>query len=232
METRLEVQHDNRYIYFYPIDKSIVKFGSTDFSPELMQLIVSTTWRIRYDKGIPKYIVSSSLRRSLHQVVYDFYNGYDASKKASKNGYVIDHIDHDGFNCKIQNLSLLLKIDNTIKGFYFDLQMEKMVPIMSLRAYNVQSSHTFQIVITFNKDFVFGKLNHIIDTMYLLYSYDYDIVIQDGVTILKFFKEKNLFTITELQKNLRNKKLYVMSPEQILYFGKAGLKSIETQKTQ
>lgn len=44
-----------------------------------------------------------NIKKYLHQIVFDYYFREDFRKKVYDLGYIIEHLDNDGFNCDISN---------------------------------------------------------------------------------------------------------------------------------
>lgn len=61
-----------------------------------------------------RYYYNSRLRKSLHQVVWEYYNG------EIPKGYHVHHIDHDGLNNDISNLKLMEEKEHL--KYHADLQ--------------------------------------------------------------------------------------------------------------
>lgn len=181
----MEIKFENDTIYLNM--EKINELAYTDYSQELYETIANTNWTIKANKQkTPKYLYSSKIKKSLHQVVIDHFWGEDFRKEAYKNHMVIEHLDGNGFNCKISNLSFLHRSTNWYKGQHFDVDVRKLTPDFSLRIFNIIDNRTYQITIAFNETYAI-KLNdkfHQIDYIKLLYKCDYNLVFQDAETIL------------------------------------------------
>jgi hypothetical protein len=81
------------YITFSNGDET--KIGYTDDIEGLRQIVESSSWSNWKDK----YIYSGKYKKYLHQVVMEFWHGTENFQKAKVMGFVVDHIDNNGFNC-------------------------------------------------------------------------------------------------------------------------------------
>lgn len=188
------------------------KLAFVNYTKELLEIIKSARFRIpdtpeklaKY-----KYPYSNQYKKTLHQIVYDYYFGEDFRKKMYKSGYIIEHIDNDGFNCEISNLFILKKVINTYKGWNFDKNVKNALPILGLKIYHIMSNKTFQISIVFNRSFINPKSEKVLDTIKLLYDYDYEIVLQDAEQILKSITETNNINFKKWREMYRYKDIKI-----------------------
>lgn len=168
--------------------KGMKKLAFVNYTDKLFEIIKTARFRVpdtqekidKYD-----YPYSNEYKKKLHQIVFDYYFGEDFRKKAYDLGYIIEHLDNDGFNCDISNLFILKKIKNTYKGWNFDKQAKDALSIIALKIYHMLSNRTFQITIAFNQSFVNPSSKKELSTIRLLYDYNYEIVLQDAEQILE-----------------------------------------------
>lgn len=132
-----------------------------------------------------------------------------------ESGYIIEHLDNDGFNCDISNLYMLKKVKNTYKGWNFDLEAKEALPIIGLRIYHVLSNKTFQITIVFNQTFVNSKSGKALSKVLLLYDYNYEIVLQDAEQILESIVETGIVNLDKWKELYRFKDMKVSYSEDI-----------------
>lgn len=85
----------------------------------------------------------------------EFYYGEGAIKKADEKGFVVNHIDNNGFNCRVSNLCFIPNDLNKAKGLTFDKRRREMVDDLTLTFYKDFITGQFPITITFNKEFVY-----------------------------------------------------------------------------
>lgn len=168
--------------------KGMDKLAFVNYTDELFEIIKRARFRVpdTPDKIKKyKYPYSNEHKKTLHQIVFDYYFGEDLRKKSYNLGYIIEHLDNDGFNCDISNLFILKDVKNTYKGWNFDKKRKEALSIIALKIYHILSNRTFQITIGFNQSFVNLRSKKAISTISLLYDYNYEIVLQDAEQILE-----------------------------------------------
>jgi hypothetical protein len=166
--------------------KGMNKLAFVNYTDELFEIIKTARFRVPdTSEKVDKYPYSNEYKKTLHQIVFDYYFGEDFRKKIYDLGYIIEHLDNDGFNCNISNLFILKKVKNTYKGWNFDKKVKEALPTIALKIYHILSNRTFQITIAFNKSFVNVKSGKAVSTIRLLYDYNYEIVLQDAEQILE-----------------------------------------------
>lgn len=202
------IYHENDTIYFS--DQSISKLGCTNYTPELWDIISNTTWTIKKDNnGNPKYIRSNQLKKMLHQVVIDFYFTEEERMYAYGKNFIIEHLDNDGFNCRISNLYFLHKHTNTYKGWHFDKRSRKSIPIVSIKMFHIIETERFQITAAFNYPFTSPTTGKEICSVKFLYDTSYEIVFQDAETLLDYILSNMKFDVSELRKIPRYKDMRI-----------------------
>lgn len=186
--------------------KGTNKLAFVNYTEELLEIIKNARFRVpKTEKAIAnyKYPYSNEYKKTLHQIVIDYYFGEDVRKKFYESNYIIEHLDNDGFNCDISNLFFLKDIKNTYKGWYLDKEVVKAMPIMALRIYHIIQNKTFQIAIVFNQSFVNKASEKVLDNIRLLYDYNYEIVLQDAEQILETIVNLNYISFNEWEKLYR-----------------------------
>lgn len=175
--TKLDITYENDKIHLRFINPEFQKLGFADYTDELWKIINSSKWRI---KG--KYIYSGE--KSLHRTVMEYWYGKECCEKMNENGFVIDHIDNDGFNCRNENLVFLPRLKNWNKGHYYDKKREETIPIVAVNIVKNKSGDKFQITIGFNV-----PLEHQgqeFSTAFLVYdTKDYNLVLADALKIIE-----------------------------------------------
>jgi hypothetical protein len=164
------------------------KLAFIDYTPEMYELIRNAKFRIpetEEAKENYKYPYSNVYKKTLHQISFDYYFGEEFRKEAYSKGYIIEHLDNDGFNCSISNLFLLKKIKNTYKGWNFDKVVDNSKHIVALKIYHVLENRTFQITIVFNESYRNDHIGKSLGKVRLLYPYNYEIVLQDAEQIIE-----------------------------------------------
>ena len=127
----------------------------------------------------------------LHIYIMKKWYGEEVFEEMKADGYVVDHMDNNGFNCCLDNLSFLMNDENKAKGLTFDKYSKDKthIAITLCRDFNTKN---FQITIVFNYPAI-AKISSIespavIDLAYLLYDRNYPEVINDARTILYDYK--------------------------------------------
>lgn len=151
----------------------------------------------------------------LHQLSIDNTFGQDLRRELYEKDYIVEHLDNNGFNCEIFNLCYLKKIKNTYKGWYFD-KFASDKTIIALSMYHFPNNKTFQITIGFNLPFRDIKSNKCIQKIAFLYSYDYEIVLQDAEKMLEKIIEEKGFDLREFKDIFRYKDCKILYSPQII----------------
>lgn len=195
----MEIYQSLGKIYF--LEKELGVLAYTDFDEKLWEIVKSTSWHVQSgNDGRPKYLRSSKLGRSLHQVVMAFWYGEELFHEMKEKDFVIDHIDNNGFNCEISNLCFLHKRRNTAKGLTYDIERKETERIAALNIFKDFITNRFQITIGFNKRyFLYVEGKHIaISSIKLLYEDDYIIVLRDAENILHGINQYNKVDLSKL----------------------------------
>lgn len=209
----MEIRHEHGYINL--IHPKWNKLAVTEYDEGLFKIISETTWTKNGD-----YIRSSKLNKSLHQVVMEYWYGEDAVKEAYKNGFVIDHINNNGFDCRICNLNFLHRFRNSAKGLTFDREREASIYTMALNIFKDFKSKRFQITIGFNKPTLYKNDNGDftdISSMKLLYNDDFRIVFSDAESILYEAIEYGSYDLSKLRfTDIKYEKAFttILKPEE------------------
>lgn len=192
---KMRVYCEGERIYFS--DKVATRLGMTNFNNELWEKIRDLNFRVDY-KG--KYIYCSKLKKTLHQIVMDFYYGESVRKEMYKNKFIIEHHDNDGFNCCVENLSFYPDDKNKSKAFGYDKDRVKMMDIVAMNIFKDFNTQKYQITLAFNKPFLFKWEDKCIElaSLYLVYSNDYRIVINDATNILDLIDSNRRVNLAKL----------------------------------
>lgn len=155
--------------------------------------LTSVTWTL--DNG---YIKNSKFGL-LHRYMMEKWYGKDVLDDMTKRGWVVDHMNNDGYDCRICNLEFLPSRHNVAKGQILDVEAEEMRCHIALNIFKDFTTGLYQISIGFNDTIYFcnakTKQAQLINSLYLLYDYDcdYRLVIYDAEQILlKYQKEKKV----------------------------------------
>lgn len=176
------------------------KMAHASYTPEFYEIVKNARFRIPSNDETRikyKYPYSNEYGLNLHVVVFDYYFGEENRKRLWNDGFIIEHLDNNGFNCNISNLFVLLKVKNTYKGWNYDKLVEEAKAIIALRIYHIFENQTFQITMGLNQAFTNSSTRKTLQTVRLLYDYktlyDYEIVLQDAEQILEgIYRDKRL----------------------------------------
>lgn len=164
------------------------KLAFVDYSEDMLEIIKKARFRVPRTPETRlnyKYPYSNEYGKNLHQIVFDFYFSEEKRTELYARKYIIEHLDNDGFNCRISNLYFLKDIKNTYKGWHLDKISKESIPIVAMKIYHIYENKTFQIVLFFNQSFVNKSTLNYLQTVKLLYEYNYEIVLQDAEQILE-----------------------------------------------
>lgn len=133
---------------------------------------------------------------TLHSYIMKKWYGEEFCQEMTEKNYVIDHMDNDSHNCRINNLSFLSNAYNKAKGLTFD-QENKAKEFIALTMFKDFFTGLYQITINFNYPATLAidgfDVPSIIELAYLLYEGDYRKVIADAEDILRDYKENYTF---------------------------------------
>lgn len=189
-----EVYRSGDMIYISKLNAN--KLAYTEFHEELFSILKSYTWTVNGD-----YLYSNKLKKYLHRFVMEFYYGKEAIEEANKNNFVVDHIDNNGFNCRVSNLCFIPNDLNKAKGLTFDKRRNEMKNLIVLTFYKDFKSGEFQLTIAFNKEFVVYIDNNspiLVDKAYFLYEDDFELVLSDAAKILQQINKNAEFDVNKL----------------------------------
>ena len=144
-----------------------------------------------------EYLYSSKLKVYLHVYIMKKWYGDDVYEKMKAEGCVIDHMDNDGHNCCIDNLSFLLSDENKAKGMTVD-KMSADRSYIALSMFKDFDTQLFQITISFNYPATAVNIEGldrpaVIELAYLLYDCEYEMVINDARAILYDYRRDYSF---------------------------------------
>lgn len=133
------------------------------------------------------YLYSSKKKMYLHIYIMRKWYGDEKYEKMLEEGFVVDHMDNNSFNCRIDNLSFLSSYENKAKGMNVD-RLSATKTHIALTFYKDFHTELIQIAIAFNFPAI-AKIKNlsspaVIDLAYLLYDREYELVLNDARTIL------------------------------------------------
>lgn len=176
--------------------------------PEWNKLAFAT-YRKDYYEEITKYTWSenkghiNSTLGSLHKYIMSkWYPDIDIDEMY-RSGWIIEHMDNDGFNCRVSNLEFLQKRYNTAKGQTLDIDRKRLKPKIALSMFKDFSTKCYQITIFFNAEVRNQADGRQINALKLLYASDknYRTVIADAEEILRTFELDKKIDLSKLHYN-------------------------------
>ena len=194
------LKHDSNEIEF--LDHELSKLGLTNYNKEIWYNIKNDSWSLKPSKKEPKYIYSNTKHKYLHRIIMEYYFGEEIVKNFYSNNYIIEHLDNEGFNCKIENLYFLKNIKNRFKGQYFDKLDKENKNLIALSIYHMFPYPSFQITIGFNTNFC-DKRGNILSDIKFLYNNDYEVVLQDAENMLESIIQNQSVNLSEFRDKYR-----------------------------
>lgn len=173
--------------------------------------IVQTTYREDYYDELTSHIwnidgngypTNKTLGGSLHRYIMEKWYGKEMLDEMTSKGYIVDHINNNHCDCRIQNLEFLKKDYNTAKGQQLDKDISRLSWNIALSIFKDFGTGYYQITIGCN-DPISGTdedgKEFFVDSFKLLYAGDYNdypIVLNDAEGILLGYeREKSIIPI-------------------------------------
>lgn len=191
----MNITHSDDLIYFQ--DEKMKSLGFADFDEELFAKIKAVKWTV--SKG--RYLYSSSLKKSLHQLVMAHWYGEEAFAESRKNDFIIEHHNNEGFDCQLSNLSFALARVNKAKAFTYDQDRLEVMPRMAVNFYKDFKSGQYQITIGCNKPHYLVIQNKAVNVtaIYLLYNDDFFRTMTDATTLINEMKKYGKIKLSGLR---------------------------------
>ncbi|MBZ9622943.1 HNH endonuclease [Clostridium sp. FP2] len=167
------------------IRSSYKKIAFATYDKELFDKISSVTWTLTKDSGGKEYIVSKKYG-SLHRLVVAHFYGEDYVTEAYKQGYVIDHMDNNGYECTYENLVTIPRKENVAKGQTYDIERKESIRKFAINITRDFNTKEFQISVIFNKhiDIVENDIVTPLSVIYFKYGTDYKTTFIDARSII------------------------------------------------
>ena len=163
------------------------KVATTTYRADYYDELTSVTWTKNGD-----YLHSSKLNKYLHRYIMEKWYGEDVIALMDANDFVVDHMNNNGFDCRISNLEFLSSDENKAKGMTVDKQAAQFRDKMAMRMFKDFSTGLYQLTLGFNVEIGEYKDGYIypIRAVKLLYDGDYRELINDA---RKIFLDFNLY---------------------------------------
>ena len=186
-------RHDDE-IHIYREGWKAVAF--TTYREDYYDELTSVTWT--ESKG---YLVNSRLGL-LHRYIMGKWYGEKMLAEMTQQGWVIDHMNNNGFDCRISNLEFLPTRHNVAKGQTVDVEADEMRRHLALTLCKDFSTGYYQIHLGCNDPISLmntstGEVRPLAKLKFL-YDCDYRIVINDARDILLNYGLYGRFQIESL----------------------------------
>lgn len=173
------------------------KLASTTYREDYFEELTSVTWT--ENRG---YLTNGKFGL-LHRYIMKKWYGEEVVQAMDAKGWIVDHMNNEGFDCTVSNLEFLASRHNVAKGQTLDVESKNMRHHIALNLFKDFSTGLYQISIGFNDPVYLlnekEKTYQPINTLYLLYDRDYRIVINDAEQILLDYDLYKKVNITKLQ---------------------------------
>lgn len=158
------------------------KLATTTYREDYYEELTSVTWT--ENEG---YLVNKKLG-SLHRYIMKQWYGEDVVKSMTEKNWVVDHMNNNGFDCRISNLEFLASRHNVAKGQTLDVEADQLRLRIALTLCKDFSTGLYQIHIGCNDNILWvdqtSGIEKNLAKLKLLYNSDYRIVINDAEQIL------------------------------------------------
>lgn len=187
-----EVYDDVVHVFRKEWEKIAFASFREDYYPELS----SVTWSVNGE-----YLHNAKLGY-LHRYIVGKWYGEDMLAEMTKAGWIVDHMNNNGFDCQISNLAFLSSDENKAKGFTVDKQSEALRYHIALNLFRDFSTGLYQITIFFNDEVAMINTEtgetFPVSLIKLLYDSDYKLVINDARDILLNYELNKSFYLSKL----------------------------------
>lgn len=120
------------------------KVALTTYREDYYDELTSVTWTD--SKG---YLTNGKLG-ALHRYIMEKWYGEEMLSEMTSQGWVVDHMNNDGFDCRISNLEFLPTRHNIAKGQTVDVEAEALRRHIALSMFKDFSTGFYQIHICCN----------------------------------------------------------------------------------
>lgn len=168
----------------------------TTYREDYYTELVSHTWGIK--NGYP---YNSSLGY-LHRYIMEKWYGKDTLKKFSECEFIVEHLNNDHKDSRIQNLAFLKHNRNVSKGNWFDIEAQVMQHRLAISIYKDFFTGNYQITLGCNEYIVWNQEDGSetpLNEVKLLYNCPYPLVILNAQEILTEFEETGIISLRYLR---------------------------------
>lgn len=168
----------------------------TAYREDYHEELTSATWT--ESKG---YLVNGKLG-ALHRYIMEKWYGEELLAEMTNWGWVVDHMNNDGFDCRISNLEFLSTRHNVAKGQTVDVEAQAMKMHLALSIFKDFSTGLYQTHVACNDPIMLYTpatgTTRPLARLLLLYDCDYRIVINDARDILLNYDLNKRFELKSL----------------------------------
>lgn len=177
-KNKFEICNDDIHIWGEEWDK----LGFTTYRQDYYDELTGVTWT--NNNG---YLKNSKFGL-LHRYIMKKWYGEEILQEMTNRGWIVDHMNNDGFDCRITNLEFLTSRHNVAKGQTFDVEANQMRNHIAINMFKDFTTNLYQISIGCNDPVYFideaNKRMCPVNEIFLLYDCDYRLVINDAEQIL------------------------------------------------
>ena len=172
------------------------RIAETTYRKDYYDELTSVTWtRAR------GYLKNGKLG-FLHRYIMEKWYGKDVLDKMTKDGWIVDHINNDGMDCRITNLEFLKKRYNTAKGQSFDVDKKNAQYDLVLNLFKDFNTGFYQMSLIFNKPAIhlIDPDGNIIDpiVMSFLYKSEYMVALLEAEKILSTYDSNGTIDLSHM----------------------------------
>lgn len=171
------------------------KLASTTYREDYFDELSNVTWTKNGE-----YLYSSKLKKYLHRYIMEKWYGSEMLKFMDANYFVVDHMNNDGFDCRVSNLEFLPNDENKAKGMTLDKQIEQIRNKVAISIFKDFTTELYQLTLGFNIEVGEYRDGYIypVTVIKLLYNSDYREVVNDAWKIILDFNLHGIINPTKL----------------------------------
>jgi hypothetical protein len=207
--SNIKFEHNQNNIYISNPDwgqkyTECNRVAITEFTSELWEIIKNNNWTVIPNKKKTNfYLYSQKLKKSLHHIVVIYWYGKEPYEAFMKKGFVVDHFNNNGFDCRVSNLEFIPRGINSRKGHTFDISAKKNLRKFSHRFSKDIIHNNYRLMLFINDKHsveVIGK-ERILDNVAkieLSYPDNYLVLLDDCDLVQEDYKKSGKIDLTKL----------------------------------
>lgn len=149
-----------------------------------------------------KHYVRNGKLGYLHIYMMKKWYGEDMVDNLHQSGWIVEHMNNRGNDCRISNLTFMLGDENKAKGFSTDKYIDELQWHLAVSMFHDFSTQCYQVTIGCNDAIITrddtGKQRHVQDIR-LLYDYRYqayNIVVNEVTHLLLTYRQTKRFSLS------------------------------------